>query len=130
LYFQHFIVAGGNPLQLWDVGSSNLVKEFNLHRSEVTSVKFHPNELVLATASMDRYCMSIRVFVCIVASFVCCRTIQFWDLETFEMISSTAGESHGVRYVSSCMHTYTVTMYTYSHTIQTNSLLASTENSV
>lgn len=42
-------------MQLWDVGSSNLVKEFNLHRNEVTSVKFHPNELVLATASMDRY---------------------------------------------------------------------------
>ena len=41
-------------IQLWDVGSSNLVKEFNLHRNEVTSVKFHPNELVLATASMDR----------------------------------------------------------------------------
>jgi len=52
-----FTVTDGNfivIIQLWDVGSSNLVKEFNLHRNEVTSVKFHPNELVLATASMDR----------------------------------------------------------------------------
>ena len=63
-----FPVTNGNLIvtQLWDVGSSNLVKEFNLHRNEVTSVKFHPNELVLATASMDRYCnicMSVCVFV-------------------------------------------------------------------
>ena len=28
---------------------------------------------------------------------ICYRTIKFWDLETFEPISSTLGESHGVR---------------------------------
>lgn len=73
--------SADSTVKLWDVGSSNLVKEFNQHRNEVTSVKFHPNELVLATASMDR-------------------TIKFWDLETFEPISSTPGESHGVRCIA------------------------------
>lgn len=62
-------------MQLWDVGSSNLVKEFNLHRNEVTSVKFHPNELVLATASMDRYvlqCLYVHMCVCLQHSIVVC----------------------------------------------------------
>ena len=40
------------------------MKEFKRHRNEVTSVKFHPNELVLATASLDRYCMPLYVRVC------------------------------------------------------------------
>lgn len=43
------------------------MKEFNLHRNEVTSVKFHPNELVLATASMDRYYI---VCVCLQCNIV------------------------------------------------------------
>ena len=53
------------------------MKEFNLHRNEVTSVKFHPNELVLATASMDRYysiCMSVCVLVYNVALLCVCIT--------------------------------------------------------
>lgn len=37
------------------------MKEFTSHRNEVTSVRFHPNELVLATASMDRQVLCVFI---------------------------------------------------------------------
>lgn len=51
------------------------------HSAPVACVEFHPNELLLASGSSDR-------------------TVVFWDLEKFQMASSTDGNSSGIRWVA------------------------------
>ena len=64
-------------MKLWDLTAGRLLRELPPHEGPVTSVEFHPNELLVATGSADR-------------------TVKFWDLETFEQIDE-ATESTGVR---------------------------------
>ena len=64
--------------QLWDLSAGRLLADFKDHTSAVTSVLFHPRELLLATGSADR-------------------TAMLWDLETFEALSVCGPEATAVR---------------------------------
>jgi len=53
--------------------------EFSNHGGPVYDVEFHPHEFLLASGSQDK-------------------TINFWDLETFNLVSTTEKDSGHVRY--------------------------------
>ena len=55
-----------------------MLQDFKQHSGPVNTVEFHPNEFLLASGSSDR-------------------TVKFWDLETFQLVSSSDGESSAVR---------------------------------
>ncbi|CAM4528047.1 unnamed protein product [Leuciscus chuanchicus] len=55
-----------------------MITEFTSHTSAVNVVQFHPNEYLLASGSADR-------------------TVKLWDLEKFNMIGSSEGETGVVR---------------------------------
>jgi len=42
-------------LQLWDVNGGQLQSEFRDHLSPINSLDFHPQELILASGSDDRF---------------------------------------------------------------------------
>ena len=55
-----------------------MIAEFKDHKSAVTSLQFHPRELLLATGSADR-------------------TAIVWDLERFEALSVCGPEATAIR---------------------------------
>ena len=63
--------------RLWDLAAGRCLKEFAPHDGAVTSVEFHPNELLLATGSTDR-------------------VVKLWDLETFEQVDECV-EATGIK---------------------------------
>ena len=63
---------------MWDLTAGKLLNDFKLHTGPVNTVEFHPNEFLLASGSSDR-------------------TVKFWDLESFQLVSSTDGDSTPVR---------------------------------
>lgn len=52
--------------------------EFSNHGGPVYDVEFHPHEFLLASGSQDK-------------------TINFWDLETFNMVSTAEKDTGPVR---------------------------------
>ena len=54
--------------------------EFSDHNGPVHDVEFHPHEFLLASASHDR-------------------TVKFWDLENFQLVSTSERDSGPVRYI-------------------------------
>lgn len=64
--------------QLWDLPAGKMLAELKGHTSGVTDVSFHPNEFLLASASTDG-------------------TVKFWDLETFQQVSTTVNDAGPVR---------------------------------
>lgn len=54
------------------------MREFSEHRRAATTVEFHPHEFLLASGSMDK-------------------TVHFWDLESFQLVSSTESNATPVR---------------------------------
>ena len=66
--------------QLWDLGAGRLLHDFTEHTSAVTSLAFHPMELLLATGSLDR-------------------TVKFWDVERLCQVSEAPVEASGIRCV-------------------------------
>ena len=52
--------------------------EFSNHCGPVHDVEFHPHEFLLASASKDR-------------------TVNFWDLESFQLVSTSERDSGPVR---------------------------------
>lgn len=66
-------------LQVWDIRVGKVLTEFS-HHGPVTDVEFHPHEFLLASGSMDR-------------------TVKFWELETFSLISSSIPDVPPVRLV-------------------------------
>ncbi|KAF9675125.1 hypothetical protein SADUNF_Sadunf10G0198800 [Salix dunnii] len=65
-------------IRLWDLTAGKLLHDFKCHEGQIQCIDFHPHEFLLATGSADR-------------------TVKFWDLETFELISSAGPETTGVR---------------------------------
>lgn len=65
-------------LQLWDIRAGRLFKEFSDHTGSVTAVEFHPNEFLLASGSCDR-------------------SVNFWDLENFQLVSTTDQDVGAIR---------------------------------
>lgn len=47
-----------------------MLREFSDHKGSATCVEFHPHEFLLASGSADR-------------------VVHFWDLESFQLVSST-----------------------------------------
>lgn len=67
--------------QLWDLRAGRQLREFSEHRGPATTVEFHPHEFLLASGSADR-------------------TVHFWDLESFQLVSSTdQSHSSAIRYL-------------------------------
>jgi katanin p80 WD40 repeat-containing subunit B1 len=64
--------------QLWDIRAGRLFKEFSDHTGPVTAVEFHPNEFLLASSSSDR-------------------SVNFWDLENFQLVSTTDRDLGAIR---------------------------------
>lgn len=56
--------------QLWDLRAGRQLREFSDHKGPATCVEFHPHEFLLASGSSDR-------------------VVHFWDLESFQLVSST-----------------------------------------
>ncbi|KAK1260627.1 hypothetical protein QJS04_geneDACA022532 [Acorus gramineus] len=69
-----------NVVKVWDLTAGRLLHDFKSH-GVVQCIDFHPHEFLMATGSADR-------------------VVQFWDLETFELIGSSGSEASGVRSVS------------------------------
>jgi len=65
-------------LQIWDLRAGKLMSELCDHAGPVHDVEFHPHEFLLASASKDR-------------------TVKFWDLETFQLVSTADKDSGPVR---------------------------------
>lgn len=55
-----------------------MLAELKEHNNSITDVCFHPNEFLLASSSTDG-------------------TIKFWDLETFQQVSSTYNDAGAIR---------------------------------
>jgi katanin p80 WD40 repeat-containing subunit B1 len=53
-------------LKLYDIRAGRLLEEFSDYTGPVTAIKFHPNEFLLASSS-----------------------VNFWDLENFQLVSTT-----------------------------------------
>ncbi|KAK1284171.1 hypothetical protein QJS10_CPB21g00709 [Acorus calamus] len=69
-----------NVVKVWDLTAGRLLHDFKSH-GVVQCIDFHPHEFLMATGSADR-------------------VVQFWDLETFELIGSSGSEASGVRSVT------------------------------
>ncbi|KAJ7312526.1 hypothetical protein OS493_039604 [Desmophyllum pertusum] len=65
-------------LKLWDLTSESYFMSSSNTQPLLTVWSFHPKEFLLATASNDR-------------------TVKFWDLETFQLVSTTDAETNGIR---------------------------------
>ncbi len=65
---------------MWNLIAGKMIADFKLHSGPVTSVQFHPRELLMASGSADK-------------------TVKFYDLERLDVVSETAPESNGVRKV-------------------------------
>uniref|UniRef100_A0A8C0QQZ8 Katanin p80 WD40 repeat-containing subunit B1 n=1 Tax=Chelonoidis abingdonii TaxID=106734 RepID=A0A8C0QQZ8_CHEAB len=65
---------------LWDLAAGKIMFEFTGHTGPVNVVEFHPNEYLLASGSADR-------------------TVRFWDLEKFQVVSCIEEEATPVRCV-------------------------------
>ena len=78
-FVESFIhISNKKSFQLWDLTAGKMLQDFKQHSGPVNTVEFHPNEFLLASGSSDR-------------------TVKFWDLETFQPVSSSDGESSAVR---------------------------------
>ena len=69
--------------QVWDLSAGRVLFDKMSHEGPVTAVRFHPKELLLATAtgSADR-------------------RVKFWDLDSMSLVSETSPEANGIR----CIH--------------------------
>ena len=66
--------------QIWDLSAGKAIADFRMHTGGVTSVQFHPKEFLMCSGSTDR-------------------TVKFYDLEQFKLVSETSPDSNGVRKV-------------------------------
>lgn len=65
-------------VKVWDVRVGKVLQEFIEHTSAVTCVKFHPHEFLLASCGSDR-------------------TVNFWDMEKFELVSKFDKDQTSIR---------------------------------
>ncbi|KAL3315200.1 hypothetical protein Ciccas_006164 [Cichlidogyrus casuarinus] len=58
---------------IWNLATGKPIADLTGHESSITSIAFHPNVLLLASAAADR-------------------TVRIWDLETFEIVARSSVE--------------------------------------
>ena len=77
------MASGGTEgaVKIWDLRAGKMMCEFNEHTGPIYDVEFHPHEFLLASASADR-------------------TVNFWDLENFNLVSKSEKDSGPIRYCS------------------------------
>lgn len=75
-------------MKVWDVRVGKVLQEFVEHTAGVSCVKFHPHEFLLASCGADR-------------------TVNFWDMEKFELVSKFEKDNTSIRLVPQ--------MYTHTH---------------
>ena len=63
---------------MWNLIAGKMLADFKMHSKCVTSIQFHPRELLMASGSMDH-------------------TVNFHDLERFDTIGETTPDSNGIR---------------------------------
>ncbi|XP_044290111.1 katanin p80 WD40 repeat-containing subunit B1 isoform X2 [Varanus komodoensis] len=64
--------------KMWDLTAGKIMSEFTGHTAPVNVVEFHPNEYLLASGGSDR-------------------SIRFWDLEKFQVVSCIEEDANPVR---------------------------------
>lgn len=69
--------------------------EFQEHSGPIMDVEFHPHEFLLASASKDR-------------------TVNFWDLESFALVSTTEKDSGPVRLGRSSLGSLSTDLWRYA----------------
>lgn len=74
----NYLITG--LVKVWDVRVGKVLQEFVEHTSAVTCVKFHPHEFLLASCGADR-------------------TVNFWDMEKFTLVSKFEKDNTSIRYV-------------------------------
>ena len=81
------MASGGTEgaVKIWDLRAGKMMCEFNEHTGPIYDVEFHPHEFLLASASADR-------------------TVNFWDLENFNLVSKSEKDSGPIRYNSILLH--------------------------
>lgn len=67
-------------VKVWDVRVGKVLQEFAEHNAAATCVKFHPHEFLLASCGLDR-------------------TVNFWDMEKFQLVSKFEKDNSPIRYV-------------------------------
>ncbi|KAG8293629.1 hypothetical protein J6590_013776 [Homalodisca vitripennis] len=70
--------AAFRVVMLWDIRAGRQLHEFSQHSGPVTSVEFHPHEFLLTSASCDK-------------------TVNFYDLENFSLVSTSDKETMAIR---------------------------------
>lgn len=76
-----WIVSGDvdGVVKVWDLTAGKLETEFKGSAADaITCLDFHPNEFLLAVGSADR-------------------TVNLWDMEAFEVVSSTSKETNPIK---------------------------------
>ena len=75
-----WVASGGEEgaVKIWDLRAGKMMTEFHDHGGPVYDVEFHPHEFLLASASADR-------------------TVNFWDLENFNLVSKSERDSGPIR---------------------------------
>lgn len=58
-----------------------MLAELKGHNSAITDVVFHPNEFLLASSSTDG-------------------TVKFWDLESFQQVSTTINDAGPIKQIT------------------------------
>ena len=65
-------------IKVWDLQAGKLMKELPGHTGAINALEFHPSECLLASGSADK-------------------TIRFWDVEKFELVSVTEADAGNVK---------------------------------
>ena len=63
---------------MWDLRAGKMLTELVQHTGPVVDVEFHPHEFLVASGGFDRI-------------------VNFWDLENFQLVTSTDGECGPIR---------------------------------
>ncbi len=78
-----------NITTIWDVASSTKLKTLREHFGWVLSCDFAPDRSMLATASWDRFALSIIVLLLHIS------TVRLWDPNNGELLTTLRGHTKG-----------------------------------
>ncbi len=83
--------------QIWDLRAGKLMTEFADHGGPVHDVEFHPHEFLLASASRYFELNDLIIMFEILFGFFRDRSVKFWDLESFQLVSTSDKDTGPVR---------------------------------